>query len=641
MKIERTTPFLDHLRVRLQAAPAGRIRDHFSKTERGSMKFRMHATAAALLAASAVVSYAQAGDAAPAAKKHVHRAQTRPSAQEQLNEQIRQQIDALRQEMQSQIDSLKNDLAAKDAELKQAQQQAADAQAAAARAQQAAEQQQQADTENAAAVSTLQSTVSDLKTNQASLATTISDSTATLKKEVESPDAIRYKGVTLSPAGSFLAAETVWRSGATGGDINTAFTGIPLQNSQAAQLSEFQASGRQSRIALRGTGVAGNVTLTGYYEADFLSAGTTSNSNQSNSYTLRQRQVWGQAALNSGWVFSGGQGWSLATETTTGLLRGTEILPATIDSQYEAGFVWTRQESFRVSKDFANRFFLGASAENAETLNPAGQNLPSNYLFGSTGTGGGLYNPTANYSFNYTPDFIVKAALEPGWGHWELFAIERNFRARIYPTAGSSAGAYNDKEIGAGIGGGFRGPLFDKKVTVGLKGLWGQGVGRYGSSTIADVTVRPNGQLSPLHGFSALSTVELNPTARLNVYFNYGGDYIDRDYVLSGATQVGYGTRSVNMSGCLVEPGSPSAGATGSAPIAPANCSANNKDVQEFTAGYWFNLINGPHGRLRQGIQYSNMRRDLWSGAGGTTNPGNGAHGDDNMVFTSFRYYLP
>src|SRR5579875_2731803 len=140
MKIERTTPFLDHLRVRLQAAPAGRIRDHFSKTERGSMKFRMHATAAALLAASAVVSYAQAGDAAPAAKKHVHRAQTRPSAQEQLNEQIRQQIDALRQEMQSQIDSLKNDLAAKDAELKQAQQQAADAQAAAARAQQAAEQ---------------------------------------------------------------------------------------------------------------------------------------------------------------------------------------------------------------------------------------------------------------------------------------------------------------------------------------------------------------------------------------------------------------------------------------------------------------------------------------------------------------------
>ena len=67
---------------------------------------------------------------------------------------------------------------------------------------------------------------------------------------------------------------------------------------------------------------------------------------------------------------------------------------------------------------------------------------------------------------------------------------------------------YNDTEIGAGIGGGFRGPLANKKVTIGLKGLWGQGVGRYGSSTIADVTLRPNGTLSPLHGFSALSTIE-------------------------------------------------------------------------------------------------------------------------------------
>ncbi len=35
----------------------------------------------------------------------------------------------------------------------------------------------------------------------------------------------------------------------------------------------------------------------------------------------------------------------------------------------------------------------------------------------------------------------------------------------------------------------------------------------------------------------------MNPHPRLNVYFNYGGDYVYRDYVLSGTTQVGYGTR--------------------------------------------------------------------------------------------------
>jgi hypothetical protein len=502
--------------------------------------------------------------------------------------------------------------------------------------------QQQAYTENATAVTTLQSTVKDLTANQTSLATTVSDESTSIKKAINNPDALHYKGITLAPAGSFLAAETVWRNAATGGDINTALTGIPLQNSQAAQMSEFFGSGRQSRIALKAIGKLDNMTMTGYYEADWLSSGTTSNNNQSNSYTMRQRELWADAKTPNGWDFSGGTGWSLAAENASGLARGTQVLPSTIDAQYSAGFVWARQESFRLNKNVGKNVFAGISIENAQTLNaPAGQNLPTNYLLGSTGTGGGLYNSTTGYSFNMAPDMIAKIAVEPGWGHWELVSINRIFRNRVYPTAGKSVGAYNDRELGAGIGGGFRGPILSKKVTIGLKGLWGQGVGRYGSSTIADVTVRPTGQLSPIHGFSALSTVEANPTPRLNMYFNYGADYLDRDYVLSGTTQVGYGTRSVAMSGCLTEPGSPTVGATGAAPVAPASCGANTKDVQEFTAGYWFNIYNGPKGRLRQGITYEEIRRDLWSGAGGTTNPGGSAHGDDNMLFTSFRYYLP
>jgi hypothetical protein len=599
------------------------------------MKFRLKAAAAAMLAASLVVSCVYASDATPAKKHVAKKAQpAQPSVEEQIN--------ALRQQLQSQIDSLRSDLAQKNAQLQQAQQQAADAQAAASKAQAAAEAQQQAATENTAAVSTLQSTVSDLKTNQASLATTVSDETANLKKEVANPDAVHYKGITISPAGSFLAAETVWRSGATGGDINTAFTGVPLQNSDAAQLTEFYGSGRQSRIALKATGKLDSAVLTGYYEADWLSAGVTSNNNQSNSYTMRQRQLWADAKLANGWDFSGGQGWSLTTETTQGLTRGSEILPATIDAQYEAGFVWARQYSFRVSKAFANKFFAGVSVENPETLNPAGQNLPTNLLIGSAGTGGGLYNLNANYSFNLAPDVIAKIAVDPGWGHWELFGVSRFFRDRIYPASGSP---YNNTVAGGGVGGGFRGPLFQKKLTIGLKGLYGEGVGRYGSSTIADVTIRPDGTLSPLHGFSALSTVELNPNDRLTVYLNYGGDYIGRDFTMNGTTQVGYGTYTAPMFGCATEPASGAANA-GSAPVAPSNCSANNKDVQEFTAGYWYNLYNGPKGRLRQGIQYSNMRRDLWSGNGANasgvlTNPGGGAFGDDNMLFTSFRYYLP
>ena len=105
--------------------------------------------------------------------------------------------------------------------------------------------------------------------------------------------------------------------------------------------------------------------LTGYVEADFLSAGVTSNNNQSNSYTFRQRQVWGQAALH-GWTFTGGQQWSLLTETKKGLDNRTEALPMTIDPQYTLGFSWARQWGFRVTKNFANKFWAGFSVENPQ-----------------------------------------------------------------------------------------------------------------------------------------------------------------------------------------------------------------------------------------------------------------------------------
>jgi Skp family chaperone for outer membrane proteins len=643
------------------------------------MRISVKAAAAIIAAASLFGSTINASDATPPKKRAAAKAKTPPPPS------VADQIEALRQQMQSQIDGLKTDLQTKDQQLQQANQAAAAAQAAAARAQAAADAEQTAINQNQTAVSTLSSTVDDVKNAQALAVGDLSDQTQAIRKSMANPDAINYKGITLSPNGSFLAAETVWRSGATGSDINTAMTGIPLQYSEGAQLSEFYAAARQSRIALKATGKVGDVTATGYYEADFLSSGTTSNNNQSNSYTLRQRELWADAKLASGWDFSGGTGWSLSTENTSAMTRGTQITPATIDAQYTAGFVWARQESFRVSKNIGKKVFLGVAAENPQTLNPGGSGLPLNVLIGSGGTSGGLYNaaanPTtgtalANYTFNYSPDLIAKLVLEPGWGHWEVLGIQRTFRDRIYPNLSctsvttaenntgtgtitipaittcavinaalaGTAGAFNDKELGLGIGGSVRGPVLNKKITIGLKGLWGQGVGRYGNSTIADVTIRPSGLLSPIHSFSGLGTVEVNPNPKLNVYFNYGGDYLARDYALnSSGSQVGYGARSAAMSTCNVEPNPGNGGQNQSADPTGAggSCAGNNKDVQEFTAGYWFYFFNNTHGRLRQGIQYSNIRRDLWSGATSAANPGAGAHGIDNMIFTSFRYYLP
>ncbi|MGO9796918.1 MAG: hypothetical protein ACLPLZ_12560, partial [Terracidiphilus sp.] len=136
------------------------------------MKLTVKAAAIAFLAAGLVVSYAQTSGSTPPAKKH---AAAKPAAP--AGPTVQQQIDEMRTEFQGEINGLKSDLAAKDEQLKQAQQAAADAQAAAAKAEADAQAQQQATTDNSAAVSTLQSTVSDLKTNAVSLATTVSDET--------------------------------------------------------------------------------------------------------------------------------------------------------------------------------------------------------------------------------------------------------------------------------------------------------------------------------------------------------------------------------------------------------------------------------------------------------------------------------
>lgn len=595
------------------------------------MNKQLQVAIATILVLGTLSLQAQTDTAAPAktAKKakSVKAKKDEESPEQKAIRELQEKMSA----QQAQIDSLTQQNAAKDAALSAAQSTAATAQSQAAAASAQAQSVSSSVQANSDAVTAVKSDVDELKTANSNLATTIKDTKKDLTAKIDSPDTIHYKGVSISPAGTFIEAATVYRNAATGGGINTPFTAIPLQNSGEAQLSEFKGSARQSRIALRGDGKLDNVTMTMYYEMDWLGTGITSNNNQSNSYVVRERQLWARAAFTNGINVSAGAMWSLAAETTKGLDNGTEILPGTIDPQYTAGFAWERQYGFRVAKDFGNKVWLGASLENAQAQ-PAGSGANNQFL-GSAGTGGGLYNPTANYSFNEAPDVIAKMAFEPGWGHWELFGIARFYQNRIYPTGGSP---YNNSVVGGGIGGGFRAPLFNNKLSVGLKGLYGDGTGRYGNSQLGDLTFRSDGTMSLLHNFSGLATVEANPTKNLNIYLNYGGDYVGRD-IQDGGTN-GYGLPTANMSGCNTE--TPATGGSFS-PTGTGPCAGNNKDVQEFTSGYWYNFYNGPKGRFRMGLQYSYIERDLWSGAGGTTNPGGGAKGTDNVFETSLRYYLP
>jgi hypothetical protein len=706
------------------------------------VNFKLSIAATAILAVSVVASYGQTSTTHPPAKKPVVTAKAKAPAKATVEEQIQ----TLRQDLEGEINRLRNDLAYKDEQLKKAQQAAADAQAAAARAEAAAAAQQQAVTDNTAAVNKLQSSVTDLKGSQASLATTVSDETTKIKKEIANPSALHYKGINITPGG-FAAGESIWRSKATGADIPTPFNALPYESADAYQTSEFYGTARQSRISLLAEGKTSWGTLRGYYEADWLGTGTSSNNNQSNSYVLRQRVIYAQAENNSGLKVAGGQMWSLATEGKKGIPSSpSDILtPLTIDPNYVPGFIWTRQYGVRVVKTTKYAAF-GVSAENPQLLYTASLAGNEPYaVLGSAGNNGGAYNATisactpatsivnytnqvetdsagnkidvavpvyktvngcadvATLSFNEAPDILAKVAIDPGFGHYELFGIAGFAHETIYPgettnsnlyggnkeiTTGSAvapalttAGHYNNSIKVGGFGGSARFPLIPNKLTFGAKALYGPGVGRYGDSTLADVTANSAGMLSPIHNLSGLFTVEATPTPKLVIYLNYGGDYAGRDdYAISTATTlgapsaefcpttagaftctttptaaniatggtwgghwgapsaaaVGYGSRLLSNSACtsVAAPGYNGGGSTGYIP--GGSCGAQTRDVQEVTGGYWFDFYKGDKGRFRQGFQYGYAVREGWSGASGI-----GAKGIDNMFWTSLRYYLP
>jgi hypothetical protein len=604
------------------------------------MKRIMTVVLSIALVGSVIAAQAQstANGTAKTTHKKVAAKKAGPTISEQLSE-MKQAIDA----QQQQIKQLSDIVQTRDQKIQQLEQRLDQSQTVATQAQTKVDTVAATTAEQAQAVMALKSDVTDLKTGATNSALNLQETQKRIG-ELESPLAIHFKGVTITPGG-FMAAESVYRNRALAADIDTPFNSVNMPGSGQNAISEFFASGRQSRISFLAEGKFNNTKLTGYVEADFLSAGVTSNNNESNSYTLRQRQAWGQAGLSNGWTFTGGQMWSLVTETKKGVDNRSEALPMTIDPQYTVGFSWARQYGFRVSKNFNNHIWLAASLENPQTTFAARGNA-SNFAFGGPGAGGGLYNLNANYSFNSTPDLILKAAFEPGFGHYEVFGILSRFRDRVYPCEeppadktlcnggiSSTQGAYNSSKNGGGLGANAR-ITVAKHWDFGLHALFGNGVGRYGTSGLPDATVNADGTLAPLRSYQGLATLEYH-MPRFDIYLNGGEEYVKRRWQIDPVSgkAVGYGSPLFNTSGCYTEtlPGSGNGFGFGGL----ANCNADTQSVIEGSMGFWLRLYNGPKGRLQLGPQYSYVSRGAWRGTVGEP------HGIENMVLTSFRYYLP
>jgi hypothetical protein len=213
--------------------------------------------------------------------------------------------------------------------------------------------------------------------------------------------------------------------------------------------------------------------------------------------------------------------------------------------------------------------------------------------------------------------------------------------------------------------------LFSKKVDLGAKAVGGDGIGRYGSAQLADVTARPDGTLAVIRTAHGYGTLEFHLSPKLDIYLYGGSEYAWRagyqGYTAitvtntpaipatattpaipaTSATSIklnqigGYGSPFANNSQCSLE----KAPTSQFIPSGGGTCAGDIRVITEGTIGFWHKIYQGPKGGFRWGIQYSYITKSGWSGNNSTppAAPGVGVSPKavDNMVWTSFRYYIP
>jgi hypothetical protein len=464
-------------------------------------------------------------------------------------------------------------------------------------------------------------------------------------------------GVTLK-VGGFIESATIYRSSNETADVGSVLGsnkngGIPFNNvflgtAGAAGpgvnnygLSEIRESARQSRLSLLASGNPdSSSTLIAYWENDFLGQGGTANSNESNSYNLRMRHAfleydrsdWGVNLL-------AGQTWSLATLDGHALDPFKVVTPLSIDAQYNVGYTWMRQPQVRLTDQVYPGIWLAVSAENPQLNNP--YNAPGFTVQKEGGSGGGLLSDSnTTFSFDGMPDFIAKAAFEPGWGHYEIFGLVRQFRSDniANPAAAppvvlpATASKGLQTAMGGGIGWGAVLPVMPGRVDVTLSGMYGEGIGKYASGQLPDVTFNPaTGAIAPITEVQAMVGVIGHPTPTLDLYGYWGIEQEGKkDFTIAGVETGGYGNPNFNNTNCAY--GNNSA-AVGPGVLTTKNGTCDVHTLSELQLGGWWNFYKGDYGRMAFGASYAYVDVGTFSGFGGSPRT------HDNIVMASFRYY--
>ena len=545
-------------------------------------------------------------------------------------EELRQELDAQRQ----QIRQLSNQVESGNEQIQQLQQKLDESQAATAKAQSKADGASAQATEQQQAFTALNSDVADLKANSTSAALSLQETQKAIQG-VESPLAIRYKGVTLTPGG-FVDLTSIFRTTNVGSGIGTSFGSIPYNNNlPQAALTESRFSTQNSRLSLKANTKVGATDVTAYVESDFLGFQPPNANVTSNSNSFRLRLYF--ADLKRGkFEVQGGQMWTWMTPNRAGLspMPSDIFYTQNMDTNYQVGLTWARQTAFRVAYHPDNWWAFGVSVENPEQFVPSSVILPNSTFTsqfdngsGSTSASSSGTNPATP---NLHPDVIVKTAFD-GKVRGKAMHVEAAGLVRSFKVFNNlvTPGATNTISEGSG------------SVNVNLEviknlhlignSFYGCGGGRYIFGLGPDVIVKGDGHLSCVHSGSGIGGFEWQATPKFMIYSYYGGAYYQRNFDFiaagTGATPNGVPCAAAN----------PPAGFNCVGFGFPGSSNSANRAIQEGTIGFIPTLWTSPkYGKLQLITQYSYLTRAPWYFA--APSPKN-AH--TNLAYVDLRYALP
>jgi hypothetical protein len=284
--------------------------------------------------------------------------------------------------------------------------------------------------------------------------------------------------------------------------------------------------------------------------------------------------------------------------------------------------------------DFADKqVWAGVSLENPQTtFAGAATGTTGTSVAGLTVTTGGAsasgFDTANTLSLNHAPDVVGKLAFEPIIGgsqplHLEVFGLYRSYYDRVNVTGANvlslPIGVSNVNTTGGGFGAGATWAAIPKTLDLEASVLTGRGIGRYGSGQLPDAVVGANGALRPIPETMFLGGATLHATPAIDLYLFGGEEQESRVYSVIGANSYGFGSPFATLTGCAVEGGT---------------CTADIQLMTQITGGVWDKVYQGGYGYVRVGVQYSYVQLTAFPGAAGGAPKTN-----ENMIFTSFRYY--